>query len=205
VDDLKEKTWYGKLKEEALDLTLWRTRFGRGYGTCRKTDYRMNEWMNERVSEWMNERKNERPNEWIPLVKGHQAIYNGCGHRNRFQPLHVYWVHPHVLSPPTQSPSPHNGVQNKKIKISHRSKSSLLVPCSKSTENALDSRGLKWTWLGRWVCILLHPPPSWLLQSNLTRLCRCLPILSYSTTFLLMPSVICSKSIDNRSGSPAIQ
>jgi hypothetical protein len=39
LDDLKEKRRYWKLKEETLDLTLWRTRFGRG---CRKTDYRIN-------------------------------------------------------------------------------------------------------------------------------------------------------------------
>jgi hypothetical protein len=32
LDDLKEKKRYWKLKEEALDCTLWRTRFGRGYG-----------------------------------------------------------------------------------------------------------------------------------------------------------------------------
>jgi len=32
MDDLKEKTGYWKLKEEALDRTLRRTRFGRGYG-----------------------------------------------------------------------------------------------------------------------------------------------------------------------------
>jgi hypothetical protein len=32
LDDLKETEGYWKLKEEALDLTLWRTRFGRGYG-----------------------------------------------------------------------------------------------------------------------------------------------------------------------------
>jgi hypothetical protein len=32
LDDLKEKKSYWKLEEEALDLTLWRTRFGRGYG-----------------------------------------------------------------------------------------------------------------------------------------------------------------------------
>jgi hypothetical protein len=31
-DDLKEMRCYWKLKEEALDSTLWRTRFGRGYG-----------------------------------------------------------------------------------------------------------------------------------------------------------------------------
>jgi hypothetical protein len=32
LDDLKEKGRYWKLKEEALDRTVWRTRFGRGYG-----------------------------------------------------------------------------------------------------------------------------------------------------------------------------
>jgi hypothetical protein len=32
LDDLKEKRIYWKLKEEALDRTLWRTRFRRGYG-----------------------------------------------------------------------------------------------------------------------------------------------------------------------------
>jgi hypothetical protein len=32
LDDLKERRRYWKLKEEALDRILWRTRFGRGYG-----------------------------------------------------------------------------------------------------------------------------------------------------------------------------
>jgi hypothetical protein len=32
LDDIKETRRYWKLKEEALDRTLWRTRFGRGYG-----------------------------------------------------------------------------------------------------------------------------------------------------------------------------
>jgi hypothetical protein len=32
LDGLKEKRRYWKLKEEALDRTLWRTRFGRDYG-----------------------------------------------------------------------------------------------------------------------------------------------------------------------------
>jgi hypothetical protein len=32
LDDLKEKRRYWKLKEEALDRTLWRTHFERGYG-----------------------------------------------------------------------------------------------------------------------------------------------------------------------------
>jgi hypothetical protein len=42
MDDLKEKRQYWQLKEEALDRTLWRTRFGRGYGpVVRQTK----EWM----------------------------------------------------------------------------------------------------------------------------------------------------------------
>jgi hypothetical protein len=32
LDDLNEKRGYRKLKEEAVDRTLWRTRFGSGYG-----------------------------------------------------------------------------------------------------------------------------------------------------------------------------
>jgi hypothetical protein len=43
LDDLKEKRRYGELKEEALDRTLWRTRFGRGYGpVVRQTAELMN-------------------------------------------------------------------------------------------------------------------------------------------------------------------
>jgi hypothetical protein len=43
LDDLKEKREYCKLKDEALDSTLWRTHLGRDSWTCRKTDYGMNE------------------------------------------------------------------------------------------------------------------------------------------------------------------
>ena len=31
-DDLKERRGYSHLKEEALDRTMWRNRFGRGFG-----------------------------------------------------------------------------------------------------------------------------------------------------------------------------
>jgi hypothetical protein len=31
LDDLKERRGYSHLKEEALDLTMWRARFGRGF------------------------------------------------------------------------------------------------------------------------------------------------------------------------------
>jgi hypothetical protein len=32
LDDLKDRRGYSHLKEEALDLTKWRARFGRGFG-----------------------------------------------------------------------------------------------------------------------------------------------------------------------------
>ena len=32
LDDLKERIEYSHLKEEALDSTMWRARFGRGFG-----------------------------------------------------------------------------------------------------------------------------------------------------------------------------
>jgi hypothetical protein len=32
LDDRKERRGYSHLKEEALDRTIWRARFGRGFG-----------------------------------------------------------------------------------------------------------------------------------------------------------------------------
>ena len=32
LDELKERRGYCYLKEEAVDLTMWRARFGRGFG-----------------------------------------------------------------------------------------------------------------------------------------------------------------------------
>jgi hypothetical protein len=32
LDDLKDKKGYSNLKEEVLDRTMWRNRFGRGFG-----------------------------------------------------------------------------------------------------------------------------------------------------------------------------
>jgi hypothetical protein len=43
MDDLKEKRRYWKLKEEALDFTLWRNHFRRGYRpVVRQTTERIN-------------------------------------------------------------------------------------------------------------------------------------------------------------------
>jgi hypothetical protein len=42
LDDLKERRGYSHLKDEALDRTMWRTRFGRGFGpVVRQTAKRM--------------------------------------------------------------------------------------------------------------------------------------------------------------------
>jgi hypothetical protein len=43
LDDLKERGQYLHLKEEALDLTMWRARFGRGFGPV---VIQNTEWMN---------------------------------------------------------------------------------------------------------------------------------------------------------------
>jgi hypothetical protein len=46
LDDLKERTGYSHLKEEVLDRTMWRARFGRGFGpVVRQTTKWMNKWM----------------------------------------------------------------------------------------------------------------------------------------------------------------
>jgi len=43
LDDLKERRVYSHLKEEALDRTMWRARFGKGFGpVVRQTTIRMN-------------------------------------------------------------------------------------------------------------------------------------------------------------------
>jgi hypothetical protein len=43
LDDLKEGRGYSHLKEEALDRTVWRARFGRRFGPVVRQDYYMNE------------------------------------------------------------------------------------------------------------------------------------------------------------------
>jgi hypothetical protein len=44
MNDLKQTIKYWKLKDEALDRTLWRTGFGRGYGPVVRQTARMNEF-----------------------------------------------------------------------------------------------------------------------------------------------------------------
>jgi len=44
LDDLKERRGYSHLNEEALDRTVWRARFGRGFGPVVR---QINKWMSE--------------------------------------------------------------------------------------------------------------------------------------------------------------
>ena len=39
LDDLKEGRGYSNLKEEALDRTMWRARFGKGFEPVVRQDY----------------------------------------------------------------------------------------------------------------------------------------------------------------------
>ena len=39
LDDFKVRRGYSHLKEEALDRTMCKNRFGGGFGTCRQTEY----------------------------------------------------------------------------------------------------------------------------------------------------------------------
>ena len=43
LDDLKERRGYSHLKEEALDRTIWRARFGKGFGPVVRQTTKWNE------------------------------------------------------------------------------------------------------------------------------------------------------------------
>jgi hypothetical protein len=46
LDDLKERRGFSYLKEEVVDRTMWRGRFGRGFGSVARQTYK---WMNKYV------------------------------------------------------------------------------------------------------------------------------------------------------------
>ena len=55
LDDLKDRRGYSHLKEEAQDRTMWRHRFGGGFGpVVRQNTEWMNEWMNAATSPRLN-------------------------------------------------------------------------------------------------------------------------------------------------------
>jgi hypothetical protein len=51
LDDLKERRGYSRLKGEALDLTMWRARFGRGCGPVVRQTAKWNEILPDISSE----------------------------------------------------------------------------------------------------------------------------------------------------------
>ena len=54
LDDLKERRGYSHLKEEALDRTIWRARFGRGFGSIvRQTDRNILHEIRKRKAKWI--------------------------------------------------------------------------------------------------------------------------------------------------------
>jgi hypothetical protein len=50
LDDLKEKREHWKGKEEALDRTLWKTRFGRDYGLLVRRTRGLTKYLVVRIS-----------------------------------------------------------------------------------------------------------------------------------------------------------
>ena len=66
LDELKERRGYSHLKEEALDRTMWRARFGRGLGpVVRQTAKRMNECCSYLITQRSHIRYRERKaGEW---------------------------------------------------------------------------------------------------------------------------------------------
>jgi len=59
LHDRKEHRGYWQLIEVALDRTMWRTGFGRGLWTGRRTDCGMSEWMEAGWKEGGREGRNE--------------------------------------------------------------------------------------------------------------------------------------------------
>jgi hypothetical protein len=51
LDNLKERTGYSHLKEEALDRTMWRACFGRGFGPVARQTAKLNEYKNPKSLE----------------------------------------------------------------------------------------------------------------------------------------------------------
>jgi hypothetical protein len=66
LDDLKKRRGYSNLKEEALDRTMWRARFGRGFGpVVRQTT----KWMNELSATHMIQAAVILPISWVRCVR----------------------------------------------------------------------------------------------------------------------------------------
>jgi hypothetical protein len=92
LDDLKERREYSHLKEEALGRTMWRARFGRGFGSAvRQTAEWMNEWICYESTAFHHS---------VFLCRGQWKVAQQQYHQNallRFQCNNVYSSAQHVI------------------------------------------------------------------------------------------------------------
>ena len=77
LDDLRDRRGYSHLKQEALDRTMWRARFGRGFGpVVRQTT----EWMNiHTYISVVNLNVNLRQVTFLYQINIGWAVWNKCG------------------------------------------------------------------------------------------------------------------------------
>jgi hypothetical protein len=93
LDDLKETTSYWKLKEEALDRTVWRTRFGRSCApVVRQSTEWMNEWRYDKMCVNVSLKLVEAKNKWSYPSPQHRLMKHKTGQRNSTQLLGA-WSH----------------------------------------------------------------------------------------------------------------
>ena len=52
LDDLKDRRGYSYLKEEALDSTMWRNRFGEGFGSVVKQNIELMNEFGKEFNSW---------------------------------------------------------------------------------------------------------------------------------------------------------
>jgi hypothetical protein len=69
LDDLKERRGHTELKEEALDRTLWRARFGRGFGPVVRQTTKLMMCLSVRPSVRISSWKNSAPTERIVMKR----------------------------------------------------------------------------------------------------------------------------------------
>jgi hypothetical protein len=79
LDDIKERRGYSHLKEEAIDRTVWRAGFGRGFGTVVR-----------QTAKWMADAQKRAPELFTLLVPSlHRAIARNFQQKRNLAPHSV--------------------------------------------------------------------------------------------------------------------
>ena len=79
LDDLKDRRGYSHLKEEALDRTVWRHRFGGGFGPVVRQN---TEWMNEWICSLMWCWRRMEKISWTDHVRNEEVLLRVNEQRN---------------------------------------------------------------------------------------------------------------------------